>query len=135
MGARLRVFLTKEQDAELFNLRTAQVPQKVKDRAEVIRLNAEGWYVEKIAAHFHWAEKTVRLVLHKWNKEGIQGLWELPGRGAKPKLKEVDIEYLERCLKLEPRTYNSQQLAGKLEKERELKVSINTIKRVLKKRG
>lgn len=49
MGARLRVFLTCEQDQTLLNLRTLEVPQKVKDRAEVIRLNAHGWYVEKIA--------------------------------------------------------------------------------------
>jgi len=40
MGARLRVFLTREQDKTLFKLRTADVPQKVKDRAEVIRLNS-----------------------------------------------------------------------------------------------
>jgi hypothetical protein len=47
MGARLRVFLTQKQDKTLLELRTAAVPQKVKDRAEVIRLNAHGWYVEK----------------------------------------------------------------------------------------
>lgn len=134
MGSRLRVFLTEEQDTELFKLRTAQVPQKVKDRASMIRLNAHGWYVEKIAAHFHWGEQTVRQVLHKWQKEGIQGLWELPGRGSKPKLTEADIEYLEICLKEEPRTYNSQQLVEKLEKERSLKVSRSTVRRVLKKK-
>ena len=44
---RFWVFLTGEQDKTLLNLRTADVPQKVKDRAEVIRLNAHGWYVEK----------------------------------------------------------------------------------------
>ena len=81
MGSRLRIFLTKKQDRELFDLRTAKVPQKVKDRSEVIRLNADGWYVEKIAAHFDWGEQTVRLVLNKWEKEGIEGLHELPGRG------------------------------------------------------
>ncbi len=43
MGARLRVFLTRQQDQNLLKLRTADVPQKVKDRAEVIRLNAHGW--------------------------------------------------------------------------------------------
>lgn len=37
MGARLRVFLTPEQDKILLNLRTVDVPQKVKDRAEAIR--------------------------------------------------------------------------------------------------
>ena len=40
------------------------VPQKVKDRAELIRLNAHRWYVEKIAAHFNWTAQTVREVLH-----------------------------------------------------------------------
>jgi len=107
MGSRLRIFLTREQDRELFDRRTAKVPQKVKDRAEVIRLNADGWYVEKIAAHFDWGEQTVRLVLNKWEK----------------------------CLKEEARTYNSKQLAEKLDKERGIKVSTNTVRRGLKKKG
>ena len=71
MGARLRVFLTRKQDQTLLNLRTVDVPQKVKDRAEAIRLNAHGWYVEKIAAHFNWTAQTVREVLHKWRALGI----------------------------------------------------------------
>jgi transposase len=107
MGARLRIFLTQKQDKTLFNLRTAKVPQKVKDRAEVIRLNAHGWYVEKIATHFNWASQTVRAVLHKWEKYGRESLWEAPGRGGKQAWKEEDIEFLEECLKKEPRTYNS----------------------------
>jgi hypothetical protein len=40
MGARLRVSLTREQDKTLLTLRTADVSQKVKDRAEVIRLRS-----------------------------------------------------------------------------------------------
>lgn len=135
MGARLRVFLTQKQDKTLFNLRTAKVPQKVKDRAEVIRLNADGWYVEKIAAHFSWASQTVRVVLHKWKKFGMESLWEKPGRGVKAKWKEEDIEFLEECLKKEPRTYNSFQLADKLEKERSIKLSPDRLRRVLKKKG
>ena len=117
MGARLRVFLTREQDKTLLNLRTTDVPQKVKDRAEVIRLNAHGWYVEKIAAHFNWTTQTVREILHKWRKLGLDSLWELPGRGGKTKYSEEDIVFLEECLKKEPRTYNSLQLAQKLESE------------------
>jgi transposase len=135
MGARLRVFLTREQDRSLLKLRTADVPQKVKDRAEVIRLNAHGWYVEKIAVHFNWTPQTVREVLHKWQKLGLEGLWELPGRGVKPKLTEVDIRFLEECLKKEPRTYNSRQLTEKLERDRSIKMSPDRLRRVLKKRG
>jgi transposase len=135
MGARLRVFLTQKQDKTLLNLRTANIPQKVKDRALVIRLNAHGWYVEKIAAHFNWASQTVRAVLHKWEKFGMESLWEAPGRGGKPKWKEEDIEFLEEALKKEPRTYNSVQLADKLEKERSIKLSSDRLRRILKKRG
>ena len=135
MGARLRIFLTCEQDQTLLNLRTTHVPQKVKDRAEVIRLNAHGWYVEKIAAHFNWTAQTVREVLHKWQELGIEGLWELPGRGGKTKYKEEDIVFLEECLKKEPRTYNSLQLAQKLECDRSIKLSPDRLRRVLKKRG
>jgi transposase len=118
MGARLRVFLTHEQDRTLLNLKKQDVPQKVKDRAEVIRLNAHGWYVENIAAHFDWHEKTVRKVLHQWENVGLEGLWESPGRGGKPKWKDSDIVFLEECLRQEPRTYNSSQLAHKLKTER-----------------
>lgn len=109
--------------------------KKSKTPAEVIRLNAHGWYVEKIAAHFNWTPQTVREVLHKWQKLGMEGLWELPGRGGKPKWKEEDIEFLTECLKNEPRTYNSLQLAQKLEKERSIKLSPDRLRRILKKKG
>jgi transposase len=135
MGARLRVSLTREQNQTLFNLRTADVPQKVKDRAEVIRLNADGVYVEKIAAHFNWTAQTVREVLHRWKKLGLEGLWELPGRGGKTRWTEEDIVFLEECLKKEPRTYNSPQLSKKLESDRSIKLSPDRLRRVLKKRG
>jgi transposase len=89
---------------------------KIEQRSR--KLNAHGWYVEKIAAHFKWTPQTIREILHKWEKLGIQGLWEKPGRGGKPKYKESDIVFLEECLKKEPRTYNSLQLAQKLESDK-----------------
>jgi transposase len=91
--------------------------------------------VEKIAAHFNWTSQTVREVLHKWQKFGLEGLWEKSGRGGKPKYKDSDIEFLEECLKKEARTYNSVQLAQKLETERSVKLSPDRLRRVLKKRG
>ncbi len=68
MGSRVRVFLTHKQDKTLLNLRTANILQKFQYRAEVVRLNAHGTYVEKIAAHFNWTPQTVRKVLHKWRE-------------------------------------------------------------------
>jgi len=135
MGSRLRVFLTPKQDKTLFDLRTADVPQKVKDRAEVIRLSAHGWYVEKIAAYFNWTAQTVRFVLHRWDSLGLEGLWEKPGRGGRSSWTEADMVFLEECLEQEPRTYNSVQLAQKLEQERSVKLSPDWLRQVLKKRG
>lgn len=64
MGTRLRIFLNSEEEPTLFELRRATtVPQRVKDRAEVLRLNARGWYVEQIAAHLNWTPQTVPLAI------------------------------------------------------------------------
>lgn len=92
MGARLRVFLTREEDRTLFELRTAQgIPQRTKDRAEALRLSAYGWYVEKIATYFNWDIQTVRQTIHRWNTRGLGGLWDAPGRGAKRRWQEADM--------------------------------------------
>jgi transposase len=136
MGARLRIFLKPEEDRTLFEMRRATtVPQRVKDRAEVLRLNAQGWYVENIAHYFNWHPQTVRETIHRWETKGLGGLWEESGRGGKARWQAEDIEYLERCLRHENRTYNSQQLAEKLVQERQVKLSPDHLRRVLKKRG
>lgn len=136
MAARLRIFLTPEEDRTLFELRTATtVAVRIKDRAEVVRLNAHGWYVEKIAAHFNWHPQTVRDTIHRWRTQGLGGLWEADGRGGKPRWQAADMEYLEDCLRQEQRTYNSRQLAQKLRDERHVRLSPDHLRRVLQKRG
>ncbi|MGD1806392.1 helix-turn-helix domain-containing protein [Dapis sp. BLCC M126] len=65
------------------NLRTADVPQKVKERVEVIKLNPHGWSVEKIAAHFHWAKQTVKRSVIQMVKIWRQRTLELPMSGFK----------------------------------------------------
>lgn len=136
MGARLRVFLSAEENRTLFELRTAStVPQRVKDRAEVIRLSHQGMYVEKIAFFFDWNVRTVRETLHRWQQWGLGGLWDAPRPDAQKRWQTEDIEYLESCLRHEQRTYNSQQLARLLENDREVKLSGDHLRRVLKKRG
>ena len=136
MGARLRVFLSAEENRTLFELRTATtVPQRVKDRAEVIRLSHQGMYVEKIASFFNWNVRTIRETLHRWQQQGLGGLWDAPRPGPQKRWQPSDIEYLESCLRQEQRTYNSQQLAKKLENDRKVNLSADHLRRLLKKRG
>lgn len=136
MGARLRVFLNSEEERTLFELRTAStVPQRVKDRAQMIRLNSQGWYIEKIARHFHCHSQTIRQTLYRWRDQGLGGLWDAPHRGAQRRWSEADMDYLESCLRDEPRTYNSQQLAQKLADERQVTLSAGHLREILEKRG
>ena len=136
MGCRLRIFLTNEEKATLCELRKATlVPQRTKDRAFVLLLNTRGWKNDQIDEIFNWSEKTVRQTIHRWQIKGLVGLWDSPGRGVKPKWQEADLAYLEQSLEQEQRTYNSRQLAEKLRSERQIHLSPDRIRRVLKKRG
>ena len=136
MPAPLRIELTPEEDRTLTELRIApKLPQRLKDRAHMLRLNAQGWNVPAIAEIFNCQEQTVRVTLRRWEDKGLGGLWEAPGRGAKPKWLEADLQYLEQCLDLEQRTYNSTQLAKKLAQERQVSLSADRIRRILQKRG
>jgi transposase len=136
MPAPLHIVLTLEEDRTLSELRVAHtVPQRTRDRAHMLRLNAQGWNVPAIAEIFQCQEHTVRQTLRRWQRQGLGGLWDAPGRGAKAKWQEDDIIYLEQCLEQEPRTYNSRQLSAKLEQERGVSLSADRIRRILQKRA
>ncbi len=101
----------------------------------MLRLNAQGWNVPAIAECFECHEHTVRATIRRWEGQGLGGLWESPGRGAKPKWSEADMQYLERCLEQNQRTYNSFQLSKQLDQERQVRLSADRIRRILQKRG
>ncbi|RZM76532.1 helix-turn-helix domain-containing protein [Leptolyngbya iicbica] len=80
MGMRLRVFLTSEEDRTLRELRRATtIPQRVKDRADVVRMNARGDYVETITAYFNWHVETVHKTLKRWQTVGLAVYGKLLG--------------------------------------------------------
>jgi transposase len=136
MPTPLRIILSEESDRTLQELRVApRVAQHIKDRAHMVRLNAQGWNVPAIAEIFECQEQTVRETLRRWKNGGLGGLWDIPGRGMKRRWCEADLQYLEDRLDQEQRTYNSTQLSALLEQERGVKLSADRIRRILQKRG
>ncbi len=136
MPAPIQIMLNPEEDRTLTELRVAQaVPQRTRDRAHVLRLNAQGWTVAAIAEIFNCYEHTVRATIQRWQEWGLGGLWEAPGRGTKRKWQEADMKYLEQCLEQDQRTYNSAQLAVKLEQERQVSLSADRKRLLRQKRG
>jgi transposase len=135
MPAQHRIILTAEEERTLRELRQAStVPARVRERAHVVRLNAAGKSTKEIANIFECHPHTVRATVQRWQCRGLGGLWETSGRGGKPKWTEADIEYIEQCLALEPRTYNSKQLARKLKDERLVDLSSSRLRELLKKK-
>jgi transposase len=135
MPAPLRIVLSEESDRTLQELRVApRVGQHIKDRAHMVRLNAQGWNVPAIAKIFDCQEQTVRETLRRWEEGGLGGLWDKPGRGMKQRWSEADLQYLEERLEQDQRTYNSAQLSILLEQERGVRLSADRIRRILQKR-
>lgn len=136
MPAPLKVKLTAVVDRQLLQMKqTPEIPQRVRERAEMVRLNGYGWSVDQIANYMKKSPHTVRASIHRFTKQGVEGLWEAEGRGRKPRWTQADIEYLEQCLSQEQCTYNSQQLSQKLARERGVELSADRLRKLLKKRG
>jgi transposase-like protein len=102
MPAPLRIKLNPEEENTLTELRQSQsIPYRIRDReaythssaspsgnrAHMLKLNAQGITVPEIARIFDCHEHTVRATIKRWEKLGLAGLKDAPGRGAKPKQK------------------------------------------------
>ena len=136
MPAKLKVRLSESEMQKLMELNNdPKVPERTRRRAEVLRLSNKGWSVKEIADWIEWAPNTVREAIHRWIVKGWQGLWDAPRSGRKARWKETDIEYIENCCEVEPRTYNSKQLSALLKKERQIELSPERIRKILKKRA
>ena len=134
MPAALRITLTTEENKTLQELEVADsVPRRTKQRATVLRLNAKGWKVKAIALYLEWAESTVRQTIHRWNQNGLAGLWDALGRGKKPSWTTEDWMALSQWLK-EPLSISSQQLSQRLAKERQVFLGAEQVRRILKKK-
>jgi len=133
---RLQVTLTPAADQTLQEVRKAEsVPQRTKDRAEVLRLNHRGWTTEQIAEYQGSQVATVRKTIHRWQEKGLYGLWDLPRTGRPLTWTPADMEHLVEKIATSPETFNSRQLAAELEEARSVKLSRRHLRRVLKKKS
>jgi hypothetical protein len=83
---RIQVSLNAEEERTLWELESADgVGRRIKERARMIRLSHEGWFVERVAVHLHKGKETVRRMLKRWQSKGLGGFWEREGRGRKAK--------------------------------------------------
>ena len=131
---RLQVHLSAAADQTLLELRKApDIPQRTKDRAEVLRLNYRGWKTEQIAEYFGWQVATVRQTIHRWQDYGLYGLWDAPRSGRPCKWSPSDMVYLETLIETTESTLNSRQLVAALTAHQGVTLSRRHLCRLLKK--
>jgi transposase len=135
MPAALKIKLSIEEDKRLLEIsQSEETGKRVKQRAEAIRLSSHGWKVAQISAYFECHEQTVREIIQRWKQNGEKGLYDLPKTGRPKQWQEEDLKYLETCLEKDGQLYNSQQLSAKLQQERQVTLSSDRVRKLLKKR-
>ncbi|MEM9505661.1 MAG: helix-turn-helix domain-containing protein [Cyanobacteria bacterium P01_E01_bin.43] len=100
----------------------------------MLRLNHRGWRTEQIADYLNCQVATVRKAIHRWQQDGLYGLWDSPRPGRPVTWSIADIEHLTEKIETSAETFNSRQLAQELEEARAVKLSRRHLRRVLKKK-
>jgi transposase len=129
-----QIHLSPEEDSQLLSLsQDGTLPVRVRLRAEALRLSARGWTAPQIAEFFDCHPKTIRETFQRWWDGGLQGLYDAPHQGMKPRWTAEDIACLEKRILEDEQTYNAEQLSDILYKERGVVLSAIPLRRVLKK--
>jgi transposase len=131
----LRVRLTESEHEELLQLqKVSNISERTRRRIEILLLSNQGLSVKQISECVKQKEAGIRRTINRWFDLGQKGLFDEPRQGRPRKWKEEDIEYLENILETEERTYNSHQLAKKLKDEKNVDLSSQRIRKILKKK-
>lgn len=106
--------LRPEEDAALRSLElSAGIHVKVRLRASIVRLNASGMTVPRLAQHFHRNQQSVHNDLDRYETRGIAGLMDGQHAGHPARVTPEMETYLHEQL-AEPRLWNSTLLAEAL---------------------
>jgi transposase len=122
--------------------RTTKTP-RLRTRAQMILLSAEqGLRVPQIARMVRESEATGRRWLTRYRAEGLEGLYDVPRPGRPAQITAADQAELlaagrrrPRSLRLPFSLWTLQRLADYLAERTELRVSDETVRRVLKEEG
>lgn len=103
---------------------------QVRERAQAILLSSQGYRITELMEIFLVSRRTIHNWFKAWEASKLVGLYNRHGRGRKLKLSEEDQAWVKELVKESPK--DLKRVVGKLEEQRKIKVSKDTVKRVLK---
>lgn len=120
--------LTSEQDHTLRHLEHApHIHAKVRLRATIIRLNAAGWSVPRIAAHHQRNPQSIHNDLDRFEQHGVQGLTDGKSTG-KPGKFTPSIEAFLHSLLEQDRVWNTQHISQEIHQKFNVKLEREAIR-------
>lgn len=125
--------LSTEQKSALEELRGPGYTSRIGKRAEAILLSARGYSMDEISAIMECHRLSLSHWLSNWDERGVDGLLEREGRGRKRLLTED--EESQAIAGLDELPNNAKSLAVKIEETFHKKVSIDTVRRLIKRHG
>src|SRR5256885_6295756 len=105
------------------------------DRLEMIRLAAAGWRVPAIARHLGYHEQTTRKYLKAFLADGFDRLPDRPRPGRPARVTAAHLDALEHWLDTTERTWTAPQLVAWLDREHQVRVHPDHLRRLLHRRG
>ena len=106
---------------------------QVRHRAKSILLSYQGYSIKQIMSVFNVSRNTIYNWFNNWEIDGLNGLYNLKGRGRKPILNSQQELEVKELIKSHPKTLKLVQ--QKVENQWGVKISKDTIKRLAKKKG
>ncbi len=101
-----------------------------RQRCHCLRLSSEGYEVKELASIFRVCEISIYTWFKRWERDGIVGLSDKPGRGRKPILRAEDLELVKE--KVEANAQRLKIARSILKEELGREFSTKTLKRFLK---
>lgn len=128
-------FIKALSEVEVLTLRTAQrdgPTPRMRQRALAVLLSSQGLRITQLVAVLGVDRDTVSVWLDAWEARGLRGLYDGPRTGRPPRLAAADRQWLSAQLCEQPRPL--QQVRERLRAARGKVVSVQTLKRALKKK-
>jgi transposase len=126
-----RIELTDEEDEKLREVeQDPHLRNKVRLRAQVLRLSGRGSNMSQIASYTGRSPTSIARDLDRWGERGLEGLADGTAPGNPPRITEEVRRYMRGRL-TEGRTWNATQLAEVLEEEFSLVVTPEAVRQHL----
>lgn len=126
--------LSQETITQLKQIMKEDGQNQVRQRAHTILLIfRDQRKYEDVADLFEVHVNTIRNWVARWSHEGINGLYDLEGRGMKPRFTTLEEHFILECVDKEPRSLR--QVVVMVEQKTGKTASIATLRIILKKYG